>query len=89
MLVWRRIHWRHRTKCGKTSEHKNPTEKNEPARHLSSNISDLFAWKILMSAPKNKRTRKSLETFFIAVVKPSLNEQVKSNVLHLFRNDIS
>ena len=27
------------------SEHNNPTEKTEPTRHLSSNISHLFAWK--------------------------------------------
>ena len=54
------------------SEHKKPTEKNEPGRHLSSNISDL-------SAPKSKRTSKELEIFFIAVLKPSLNEQVKWN----------
>ena len=66
------------------SEHNNPTEKTEPARHLSSNISHLFAWEILMPAPKNKRTRKKLGTFFITFLKPSLNEQVKLNVLHLF-----
>ena len=28
-------------------------------------------------------------TFFIAVQKPSLNEQVKSNVLHCFQNSIT
>ena len=28
----------------------------------------------------------NLEAFFITVLKPSLNEQVKSNVLHLFWN---
>ena len=71
------------------SEHNNPTEKNEPARHLSNNIGHLFAWEILMPAPKEKRTRKILEEFFIAVQKPSVNEQVKSNVLHLFRNGIT
>ena len=37
-----------------------------------------------MPAPKDKRTRKNLEAFFIAVQKPLLNEQIKSNVLHLF-----
>ena len=43
----------------------------------------------LMLAPKDKRTRKNLETLFIAVQKPSLNEQVKSNGVHLSRNDIT
>ena len=42
-----------------------------------------------MPAPKEKRTRKILDEFFIAVQKPSLNEQMKSNVLHLFRNGIT
>ena len=71
------------------SEHNNPTEKNEPARHLSNNIGHLFAWEILMPVTKDKRTSKNLEAFFIAVQKPSLNAQVKSNVLHLFRNGIT
>ena len=71
------------------SEHNNPTEKPEPARHLSNNIGHLIAWQILMPAPKEKRTRKNLEAFFIAVQKPSLNEQVKSNILHLLRNGIT
>ena len=71
------------------SEHNNPTEKTEPTRHLSNKISQFFVWEILMSAPKDKRTGKNLEAFFIAVQKPSLNEQVKSNVLHLFRNSIT
>ena len=94
MLLWRRTHWRDRKKCGKTlnpncNEHNNPTEKTEPARYLSNNIGRLFAWEISMPAPKDKRTRKNLEVFFIAVQKPSLNEQVKSNVLHLFRSGTS
>ena len=42
-----------------------------------------------MPPPKDKRTRKNLEAFFIAVQKPSLNEQVKANFLHLFRNGIT
>ena len=42
-----------------------------------------------MPAPKDKRTPKSLEAFFIAAQKLSLNEQLKSNVLHLFQNGIT
>ena len=70
MLMWRRIHWRDRKNCKKCwSEHSNPADKTEPARHLSNNISHLLAWEILMSASKDKRTRKNLEVFFIAVQK--------------------
>ena len=71
------------------SEYDIPTEKTEPARRLSNNIGHLFAWEILMPALKDKRTRKNLEEFFIAVRKPSLNEKVKSNVLYLFRSGIT
>ena len=38
------------------SEHNNPTEKTEPARHSSNNIGHLFAWEILMSTPKETNT---------------------------------
>ena len=67
------------------SEHNNPTEKTEPARQLSNNSGHLYEWKTLMPTPKDIRTHKNLEAFFITVQKPSLNKQVKSNVLHLFR----
>ena len=64
---------------------KTTQQKTEPATHLSNNIGHLFAWKILMPVLKDKRTRKNVEGFFfIAVQKPSLNEQVKSNVLQHF-----
>ena len=44
MLMWRRIHWRERERERERnvekrwSEHKNPTEKTEPARQLSNNM---------------------------------------------------
>ena len=38
-----------------------------------------------MFAPKDKRTRKNLEAFFITVFKLPLKEQMQSNSLHLFR----
>ena len=40
-----------------------------------------------MHTPKDKRTSKNLEAFFIAVLKLSLNEQVKSNVLPFLKWD--
>ena len=91
MLMWGRIHWRDRKKCGiiMWSEHSNPKEKTEPSMYLSSYISHSFALEVLMSAPKYIRTRKNVEAFFIAFQKPSLNEQVKPNVLHIFRDSIT
>ena len=34
-----------------------------------------FTWSVLLSAPKNTRTRKNLEAFSVAKMKPSLNER--------------
>ena len=39
-----------------------------------------------MAAPINDRVRKSLEASFIALSRPSLNEQVDPKKLLLFRN---
>ena len=48
-----------------------------------------FNWSVLLSAPKNTRTRKNLEAFVIAKMKPSLIEQGESSVLNLFRNGVT
>ena len=71
------------------NEHNNPTEKSEPARHIKSNIEHAFEWKVIMSAPLNKVTRRNLEAFLIALKRPALNEQVNSNKLVLFRNGVT
>ena len=42
-----------------------------------------------VSAPKIDRTRENLEAFYIALIRPNLNEQCDSNVLTLFRNGIT
>ena len=48
----------------------------------------VFQWKVLMSAPMNNRKRKILEVLFIAVKRPTLNEQKDSKKLTLFRNGV-
>ena len=48
-----------------------------------------FTWKILSPAPTNKKERKSLEAFFIALNAPSLNNQIETKTLLLFRNGIT
>ena len=42
-----------------------------------------------MSVPMNNRKRKILEAFFIAVKRPTLNEQKDSKKLTLFRNGVT
>ena len=71
------------------NEHENPEHKSEPARHIRNNISHSFTWKVLMHAPRKDKIRKFLEAFFIALKKPSLNMQVESSELTLFRNGVT
>ena len=42
-----------------------------------------------MPAAKEKGVHKNLEAFFITVLKPSLNEQLKSIILNFFQNGIT
>ena len=71
------------------SEHNSAGNKSEPAKHLPDSEEHSFLWVILLSAPKNGRTRKNLEVLFIAKLKPSLNRQEDSNMLTLFRNNVT
>ena len=52
----------------------NINKKSKPSKHLFLNIRHSFSWSVLLSAPKNARTRENLETFYIAKMKSSLNE---------------
>ena len=65
------------------SEHNSADNKSEPAKHLADNEEHSFLWSILLDAPKDGRTRKNLEAFFIAKLKPSVNRQEDSNMLTL------
>ena len=48
-----------------------------------------FTWKVLMTAPINDHMRKNLEATFIALTRPSLNEQIDEKKLLLFRNGVT
>ena len=71
------------------SEHENATKDFESARHLSKHINHVFTWKILCHASKKTDIHKNLEAIFIALLKPSLNEQKNFERLILFRNGIT
>ena len=49
---------------------------SEPSKHLSENPEHMFEWKCLLNASSNSRQRKNLEASFIAVLGPSLNNQL-------------
>ena len=65
-------------------EHSDIKTISEPSRHLKSNPTHAFTWKALITAPINDRVKRNLEASFIALSRPSLNEQIDSKKLLLF-----
>ena len=57
------------------NEQNNPTKSSEPLKHLRRNITHCFTWAVISNAPKNVKTSRNLETSYIALWKPDLNEQ--------------
>ena len=70
-------------------EHSEINKISEPSRHLKSNPTHVFTWKVLLNTPINDRVRKNLEASFIALSRPSLNEQIDTKKLLLFRNGVT
>ena len=56
------------------NEHNNSTKSSEPSKHLRSSINHYFTWAVIQMLQKNAKTRKNLETSYIALWKPGLNE---------------
>ena len=71
------------------NEHNNPTKNSEPSKHLRRNINHYFTWAVISNAPRNAKTRKNLETSYISLWKPNLNEQKDFERLVLFRNGVT
>ena len=65
-------------------EHSDIKTISEPSRYLKSNPTHAFTWKALITAPINDRVKRNLEASFIALSRPSLNEQIDSKKLLLF-----
>ena len=49
----------------------------------------MFTWKVLASAPLHFHKRTILEAFFIAKLKPDLNDQIKHHALSLFIHEVT
>ena len=65
------------------NEHNMPSEKSNPSKHLNSNITYHFSWSV------KKLTHKILGAYFIALLKPTHNDQIEWDLLHLFQNGIT
>ena len=61
-------------------EHNTPSNKSNPAKHLRDNIDHSFTWKVICNAPNRKLARKISEAYFIATMKPSLNDKIDSDL---------
>ena len=60
------------------SEHNNPDHKSEPAEHFKRNIDHVFNGRFYEEDScilSQKHLRKNLQAIFIALYKPSLNDQ--------------
>ena len=71
------------------SEHDNPTKDFEQARYLNKHIKNVFTWNILYHVSKMIVICKNLETIFIALLKPSLNEQQDFECFEFFFEMVS
>ena len=70
-------------------EHNTPSDKSNPSKHINSHLDHIFTWSIICNALTNKFKRKIMEAYFIAINKPTLNDQLDSYLLHLFANGIT
>ena len=72
------------------NEHESGIDRNsECFKHLQEHLSHGFQWSVLSIAPKNSFKQKIVEAYFIKIMVPSLNGQMNSDVLALFRNSIT
>ena len=71
------------------SEHNNINGNSEPAKHIAANTTHVFSWNVISVAPKNAHKRKLLEAMIIRLHNPSLNEQLETKSLILFRNGVT
>ena len=70
-------------------EHNNSISKSNPLKHIKDNLDHVFNWSVLANAPKNMFQQKVLETHYIVLEKPTLNEQLEPDRLNLFRNGLT
>ena len=77
-------------RCGNYMEQTQAViKKIQPSKNFKNNIIHHFNWSDICNTPVKKFTRKMLGGCFIVLLKPTLNDQIKSDLLHLFKNGIT
>ena len=71
------------------NEHEDILKESEPVKHLWENLNHKFKWETLPQGPKNYRERKNLEIFSIAIMGPTLNNQLDTKKFYLFCNSVT
>ena len=71
------------------NEHTMPSNKSNPSKQLNSNITHHFSWSFICNVSVKKLTQKILKAYFIALLKLTPNDQAKSYLLHLLKNEIT
>ena len=64
-------------------------KKSDCVKHLNDNFDHEFRWFVLSRLSKNCLKRKILEAYYITTCQPSLNNEINSNLLNLFRNGVT
>ena len=73
----------------RTEEHEQPNGKSETSKHLKNNTGLQFNWMILSRAHSHRLKRKIREAYFIKRLNLSLNDQLDSEILTLFRHGVT
>ena len=71
------------------AEHEDPHKQSEPLKYLKYFPDHQFEWKVLTKALEYMRKSKILQEFLIKSISPSLNEQLDTELLVLFKNDVT
>ena len=66
-----------------------PSDKSNPSKQINSHLDHIFTRSIICNAPTNKFKQKIMEAYFIAIIKQTINDQLDSDLLHLFRNGVT
>ena len=78
-----------RNSVTRIDEYEQPNGKSEPSKHMKNNPGYRFDWMTISRAPLRHLKQKILEAYFIKQLNPSLNDQLDSKIIILFRHNVT